>query len=248
MPRGFDTARNALADIEARKNSGGGGGQFFKLDDGEEATVRFLEDDVLWYWVHQLPPDGNAYRSEVCLDQDPETGNRTGEPCPGCDKEQQSGKVKEWSKRDYRRKMSGVANIIQREAPLFAEDENGRKNFAEEVGKADQVVKWTFGSNVISDLEKTSSTYKGLTSRDFRVKRTGVKLNTEYHITPVINDEGDPVKTPMSAADKELAEKAPDLAGFFKRPSYEEWGVRNSGSSDESSAPAPPIDPSPFRR
>lgn len=244
MARGFATAREAFAEIEARKNSGGGGGGFFfKLSkSGESATVRFLSDEPDWAWVHELPvAPGETYsRTEACRDQDPETAQRNGEACPGCDKQ-------------YRRKMQGVINLIWRDAPLLERNaegklvkENGKVNV---VGSEDQVAKWTVGKVVLEELDGLAQTFKGLTSRDFTVTRRGTGLDTSYDIKPVVDDEGNTVKAPMSENDKKLAEDQPDLAGYFSPPSYEEWGkIRSRQAASGSDAPPSTMETSPFMR
>jgi hypothetical protein len=249
VPKGFDSAREAFAEIEARKNSGGGGTSFFKLPgDGDSAVVRILEDEPLWAWVHDLPNDGaGSYKSDVCLDQDSETGARTGEACPGCDKERQTGQELGWKDRKYRRRMAGVANVIWRDAPKY-EEVDGRKNYAKVVGQEDAIAKWTFGKTVLEELDGKATTFKGLTSRDFRITRRGTGLSTSYDIEPVVDDKGDTKATPMSAADRKLAEDAPDLTGFFRKPEYSEWGKVTQNSGNTGSVPPPSVDASPFQR
>lgn len=238
MAKGFAAARDAFAEIEARKNSGGGGGFFFKLPKNkDEAVVRFIDDEVDWAWVHELPkPAGATYqKTEVCRDQDPETGQRTGEPCPGCDK-------------DYRRKMQGVVRLIWRDGPVYEEVEEGgqkKKNYDTVVGHEDQFAKWTVGKMVIEDLDGIAATFKGLTNRDYTVTRKGLGLDTTYDIKPVVDDEGNTVKAPMSVKDEEIAAEAPEVS--FKAPSFEEWGKGKSAGSG-SSAPATTADVSPFRK
>jgi hypothetical protein len=248
VPRGFASAREAFAEIEARKNSGGGGGMYFKLpNNGDEAVVRFLDDEPTWAWVHDLPKDGGSYRYEVCRDQDPESGQRTGEQCPGCQKESETARQFGWKDRKYRRRMAGVINIIWRDAPVYEEDDNGRKNYEKVVGTADQAVKWTVGKTVLEELDGKAKTYKSLTSRDFKITRRGLKLDTTYDIEPVVDDEGNTSATPMSDADKEVAKEAPDLEGFFTIPTFEEWG-NAKGGGDSGSSPPPDADVSPFTR
>ena len=251
MPKGFVTARDAFAEIEARKNSGGGGGSFFKLtNSGDSAVVRFLTDEPEWAWVHDLPKEGTSYRTEVCLDQDMETGNRNGDACPGCDMENQTGRERGWKDRSYRRHMAGVIPLIWRDAPVFEEDENGRRNYAKVVGEADQVAKWTFGKTVLEELDGKAATFKGLTNRDFRITRRGVKLDTTYDIEPVVDDEGNTKATPLSEADKTLAADAPDMTNYYTQPKYDDFGKsRASGGDSGSNGSVPaPVDASPFAR
>lgn len=235
MAKGFATAKDAFAEIEARKNAGGGGfGPYFKLTkSGDSATVRFLDDEVDWAWVHELPAEPGKYsKTELCRDQDLETGARNGEACVGCDKE-------------YRRKMQGIIRLIQRDAPVYAKDEATNKfDYNTVVGNEDQVVRWTVGKVVLEELEGTAATFKGLTSRDFTITRRGTGLDTSYDIKPVVNDEGETVKAPMSDNDKKLAEDANPVE--LKVPSFDDWGKQRKSGSD---TPATTIgDKSPFTR
>ncbi len=237
MAKGFASARTAFEEIEARKNSGGGGGFFFKLSDsGDKATVRFLDDDVDWAWVHELPKtEGTKYgKTEICRDQDPETGQRAGEACPGCDK-------------DYRRKMSGVVRLIWRDGPVYEQIDDGKggkkTNYDKVIDTADVVAKWTVGKVILEELDGKAATYKSLSSRDFVVTRRGTGLDTTYDIEPLVDENGDPIKEAMSENDKKLAEEAPEVS--FKPPSFEDWG---HGKGARSESPPPTADPSPFRK
>ena len=240
MAKGFATARKAIEEINAKRNSGGGGGQFFKLEPGQSATVRFLDDEIEWMWAHELPRADNAKYSklELCRDQDPETGGRIGGSegaCEGCEK-------------DYKRKMHARIRVIQRDAPVYetVKDDQGneKKNFEKVIGNADQVVIWTVGKMVIEELEGAASTFKGLTSRDFVVTREGTGgLDTSYDVKPVVDEEGNTSKTPMSEADEALAAESSPVV--YRIPNYEEWG--KGGSSKGGSAPAA-VDSGPFKR
>ena len=76
-------------------------------------------------------------------------------------------------------------------------------------------------------------TSKSLTNRDFIVKRRGEGFDTTYTLNPVTNDEGDSVKTPLTDADKELAEKKEDLSAKVAHKPIEDWGKQSSGKKDE---------------
>lgn len=236
MAKGTVTMKGAFAEIEARKNSGGGG-FFFKLpESGDSAVVRFIDKDIDWAWVHVLPKkDDQAYgKNELCRDQDPETGQRVGEACMGCTK-------------DYPRKMQGVIRLIWRGAPVYeeVEDSNGNKkrNYDKVVGREDQVARWTVGKMVLEELDGKAATYKDLTSRDFKITRRGIKLNTSYDIEPIVDDSGASLPTPMSDHDKSLVEAASPVE--FKIPDYENWGT---GNTSKGAAPPPTADVGPFRK
>lgn len=244
----FASAKDAIEEINSRKNSGGGGGgQFLKLEPGGEAKVRFLDEEPEWVWAHELPRTSETKFQglEVCRDQDPETGQRVGEACPGC--EQQDGDK-------YKRKMHSKVRLIQRDAPKFeeveAEGKDGkkymRKNFENQIGTEDAVVIWTCGKMAIEELQGAAATFKGLTTRDFIVKRLGTGgLDTQYKVDPAVDEEGETKKTPMSENDKALAEEAPEVS--FRAPAYELWGKRGDAKGGQSSAPAT-TDSGPFKR
>ena len=230
-------AREAIKEINARRNSGGGGGLFFKIGDGEKATVRILVDEPEWVWVHELPQeDGKFGKTEVCRDQDVETGSRTGEPCPGCDKQTQ---------KEYRRKMLAKVPIIWRDGPVYeeVEDEKGnkRKNYDKVVGKADTYAIWQIGRVLIEELDGLHATFGPLDNRDYTVKRTGKKLDTVYDVKPVVVD-GETLKTPLSEKDEEIKANVPELV--ISAPSYEDWGESANRSN---SAPAT-VDTNPFKK
>lgn len=206
----------AVAIIEAKKRGITELGErqrklYFKLEDGESATVRFLDEELHWAWVHQLPATGEFSwgRKVPCRDQD-ENGEPVGERCPGCE-------------RGDRRSFQGAVNLIWRDAPVIERDENNRlirdtSGRAAISGRADGVAVWVAGITVFEELDDLSERY-GLSSRDFIVKRKGTKLNTRYSIMPA--DDG---AKKMTKKDTELAEQTYDLSEFVTAPTYENWG------------------------
>lgn len=230
MAKGFATMEQAFAEIAARKNSGGSyGGPYLKLENGEKALVRFLDDEIAWWYTHPLPKVNDKYQGEEgCRDQDLETGQHTGEPCPGCDE-------------GLRRKMSGIVRLIWFDAPVYEKTEDGKFDYSKSVGNEDQVVTWTVGKMVLEELAGAAATYKGLTSRRFTITRKGVELDTTYDIKPEVDDEGNTVKTPMSKEEKALAEESSEVE--FTIPSFEDWGVRGKkkkgGSAPSTSETSP---------
>ena len=244
MPRGFTGVRAASDDISARKSAGGSGSgrKWFKLNDRESAVVRFLEEgeEVNFAWMHKLPATGERAFGGwvVCRDQD-ENGERYGEECPACD-------------RELKRSFQGVINLIWRDAPVFETDSDGKrvKDRAGDYvvsGYEDQVAVWQTGITVFEELNGLDLAYKGLTSRDFRVTRKGLKLQTKYDIFPADPDGG---KQALSASDKKLVEEKynleedvviPSLSGF--------WDNKYSSKKDEGVSSVREIDSdSPFRR
>jgi hypothetical protein len=234
MARGFSAVATASADINARKNSSGGDfsrRRYFKIGDGETAVVRFLEQgsDVVSMWAHQKP---NEIPFIPCRDQDPETGEPIGEDCPGCEA-------------GYKKRFRGVINLIWRDAPVYETNEDGRLNFNKVVGREDAVVVWETGIEVFEDLQILDEDYNGLSSRDFKIRRKGERLNTKYSITPADPDGG---AVAPSDEDLVLAENKFDLNEIVAPPSYEDWGQNRSSNSDKPKVTAVSADVSPFKR
>jgi len=214
----------AVEAIEAKKRGLAESGDrqrklYFRLKDGESAVVRFLEegDDLHWAWVHAVPATGNQkFPTKVlCRDQGA-SGEPIGEPCPGCE-------------RGDKRTFQGVINLIWRTAPVFERDESNRLvrdayNKAVITGTEPAVALWIAGVTVFEDLEELDTTFGGLSSRDFLVKRRGAELNTRYTISPADPDGG---KQPLDKADKTLAESKYDLTEYVAPPPYNQWGVTN---------------------
>jgi hypothetical protein len=104
MPKGFEGVRSASADLEARRNSGGGV-LWFRIRSGDETIVRFLEQgkDVHYAHMHEIAVEGRNFgRNVPCLDQE-----RDGTPCPGCE-------------REMKRSFQGFINLIWEDAPVQA--------------------------------------------------------------------------------------------------------------------------------
>jgi hypothetical protein len=210
MPRGFKGVREASAEVEAKRGSGGPGALYFRLKAGEEAVVRFLEqdDDIMWCYMHEVPVEGRQYGKNVpCLDQE-----KDGTPCPGCE-------------RDLDRRFKGYINLIWEDAPIFKRDgENkivkDRMNDPVVVGTEPQVAVWNSGIRLFEELDEINTTYRGLSSRRFKVKRKGSGLDTKYAINPFDPDGG---AQPMSDAEEKLAAQKYDLGNFTKPSTYDEF-------------------------
>ena len=210
MARGFDGINQASADLENRRSSGGPSALWFRLQNGEEAIVRFLEqdDDVVWTYMHEVPVDGRSFGRPVpCLDED-----RDGTPCPGCE-------------HDLPRKVRGFINVIWEDAPVFHRDENGR-NVRDKhgdpiiTGHKPQVAIWSSGIKVFDNLSEINNNYKGLSSRKFKIKRKGEGLSTTYVVNPADPDSG---AEEFSKQEKALESNKYPLADFIKPPPYEEF-------------------------
>lgn len=229
MARGFGALASAKQDIDKRRESGGGGVRYFRLGDGETAVVRFLEekDDVNCGWVHLIRVPGRSFPiQEPCIDQDEEGRRNLGRDCPGCEQELDL-------------KFRGKINMIHRDAPIY--EKKGER--WEVIGNEDAVVVWDVSFEVLQDLQEKDFDYKGLKSRDFKIKRVGEKFDTKYFISPADPDGG---PQPMSDGDKDLEADKFDLNELVAPKSYDAWGVRRE-EKDEVSDPSDRPNPL-FRR
>lgn len=238
----------AAKDYHAKKAAAEQGGiLYFRLRDGEEATVRFLEDgaDFTSYYVHKLPQQGNRFPEVPCLDQSPRPTGRIA--CPGCE---------EGIKRSYR----FAVNLIHRNAPVPERDKDGKavKNANNQIiwatnpdGTAvteDQVKVWNGGIEVAEDLDHLAGKFGGLTARDYEVLRSGVRLDTKYRILP----GGD--TTPLSEDDRKLAAKKFDLNQLKRPPEYDGFYSHGNNFGSRPQQPDAPtaaqaaVEESPFKR
>lgn len=221
MPLGFTGVKAASAEIEARRSSGGSTQShlWFRLADGEETKVRFLEqeDNIAWCFAHEVPVEGRQWGQDVpCLDQD-----RDGTSCPGCEL-------------DLPRRFKGYINLIWEDAPVFKRNEEGRlvrdaqTNKPVQVGTKPQVAVWSSGIRLFEELAEIDENTGGLTSRRFKVKRKGSGLSTKYVVVPADIDAG---RQEFSAEEQELASDKPSLADFVTPPTYEEFEAKVRGET-----------------
>ena len=236
---------DAAKEYHAKKAAAEQGGTvFFKLSDGEERTVRFLEEgeDFTTYYVHRLPQQGSRFPQIPCLDQSPRPSGRI--PCPGCED-------------GHKRSFRFAINLICRDAPVPKRNEDkkvvrdGNGNIVYTDRREDQVMVWTGGIEVAEDLDHLDGKFGGLSSRDFEIQRSGVKLDTKYRILP----SGE--RQPLTPREQELAKQRYDLNQFKKPPDYEQFysygqfngGGSGGGGSDSESSDADSVGGgSPFRR
>lgn len=208
-PRGFAGVREASAEVESRRGSGGPGALWFRLLSGEDTIVRFLEEgeEIFWCYVHEIPIEGREWgKDENCLNQE-----NDGTPCPGCEQ-------------DLPRKFKGFVNLIWEDAPVWKRDSEGKMVKVNEkpvqIGTKPAVAIWGSGIRLFEMLDEINTNFRGLKSRRFRVKRKGEKLSTKYTINPADVDGG---PQPMSEWEKELAKGKYDLNEFTKPGTYEEF-------------------------
>ena len=208
-PRGFSSVRDASDELEARRGGGGPGALWFRLGDGEETIVRFLEqdDEIFWVYVHEVPIEGRQWgKDEICLNQ--ENDNT---PCPGCEQ-------------DVHRKFKGFMNLIWQDAPVWKRDAEGKmikeNDKPVQIGTKPQVAIWGSGIRLFEQLDEVNTNYRGLRSRRFKVKRKGQKLNTKYSIAPADVDGG---PQPLDAQEAELAKGKYDLNEHTKSGTYADF-------------------------
>lgn len=221
MPRGFSGVKQASADIESRR--GGGGGQsslWFRLGSNEETVLRFLEqdDEIHWAMMHEVPVEGRQWGRDVpCCDQE-----KDGTPCPGCEA-------------DLPRRFKGYVNVIWEDAPVFKRDQQG-KMVKDSTGAPvvlstkPQVAVWSSGIRLFEDLDEINANFKGLSSRRFKVRRTGTGFDTKYRINPEDVDSG---PQEMTEAEKKLADEKYDLNQYVKTLSYEEFEAELTGQRQQ---------------
>jgi hypothetical protein len=239
MAKGFQAI---VAVAEDRKTKGSGGDffsrRFFSLKDGETAIIRVLEqgDEVMAVWRHQLENSSGGFGGyETCLDQDPDTGERIGRDCPGCEE-------------GLKRKFRGAFNVIWRDSPVLQRDEEGklvkdnRGNLVVD-GFEDQIALWETSAEVLDELSILDADYGGISSRDFKVRRRGVQFDTKYYITPANPDGG---AAELSKEDLKLVEQKYDLDEVIAPASYDNWGQR--GPSEKKSVTGVSADVSPFKK
>lgn len=224
MPQGFAGVKRASQDLEARRSGGGGNTQsalWFRLGPGEETVVRFLEqdDDIHWAMMHEVPVEGRQWGRDVpCLDQE-----KDGTPCPGCE-------------RDLPRKFKGYINVLWEDAPVFKRDDSGRMVKEQDgktpvvVGTKPQVAIWSSGIRLFEDLDEINANYRGLSSRPFKVKRTGQGFDTKYRVNPADPDGG---AKPMTDSEQALADSKYDLNEYVRPGSYEDFEKELNGQQPE---------------
>lgn len=225
-PRGFAAVKEAADKVSRNGGFSGGPGPFYlRLDDGESAIIRFLEEgeEIYFFWFHDFAYQDKAqgWRTKFpCLDQEDD-----GTSCPGCEQQLHRG-------------FQGLINIIWRDAPVLKKDDEGnyvRDKKTDEIvvdGHEDQIAIWRTGIENYKLLGKKDIAYKGLSSRDVEISRDGLKLDTTYAIEPADLDGG---AKPLTKVDKELAKEKYDLEEVARFLTYEEAVELIENTIDESS-------------
>jgi hypothetical protein len=103
-------------------------------------------------------------------------------------------------------------------APPMRDENQGNRPVV--VGYADGIFLWKCSNSVFDELRDYDSTYRGLMSRDFTIRRQGSNMqDTKYFINPYDVNAGE---QPMSAADMALAQTKYNLDPFITPASYED--------------------------
>jgi hypothetical protein len=264
MPRGAASFQKTSEAQEARREEmNGPRADYFKLEGGQIAIVRFLEqgDEIAYYVTHRVPMPGRPYPQDVpCLDQ-----NDDGTPCPGCQSEHKGVRA---------RSTKGLHNVIHRGglpiqtlnqqieafnaqaaasgqaqyptyalAPVYKRNEWGSPEKDQQsnqkiiLGWADGVFLWKASKGVFEQILSKDQTYRGLMSREFTIRRQGAtKDDTKYFIEPLNVDGGE---EGMTQEDFALTQAKYDLDAIMRPPSYEEFAKLLSGQPSQMTSAGP---------
>ena len=120
-----------------------------------------------------------------CLDQAGEGAVR----CPGCE-------------RGLDRTFVGWVNVIWYDGPMYptkkVDDREVRDYSKEPNGMGDVLAVWERGITTFEELDAVDVKWKGITTRDAEVERTGTGFDTRYRISPALADDGSSNPTPLS--------------------------------------------------
>lgn len=139
---------------KARENMGKKLFKFFLRDDGEEADIRFLTEEPVNFWEHNIKA-GDRFEQYACT-------NESGF-CPFCDN---------GDKPTYK----GAYLIIDHREYEYTDRETNKKKKG-----SDQVRLFVQGMKVVSQLDRISERY-GLSNRDVTIVRLGKGTQTTYTI------------------------------------------------------------------
>lgn len=255
----------------SKRGSGFSRTPYLRLQDGETQTIRFFQNpDEGWITVlmHQMVPTKPApdkYQGEwpksmgaVCR-YDPAFSG-VYEDCYICDNLVDEKKVRKPSGRTW-------ALAVLREE---AKDSDGRRVFLDmrreetipaKDGQPEQkrevldVRILQFGyQNFFSQLDSFYGLYETLTDRDYRIKRVGTQLDTQYQIAPwdPIEIEGvrfDPTNEifaeeyaniGVNLSDLVIAQSSDEYYGRFFDPRVTASEEGNVGEADDSNVPPKP--------
>ena len=151
--RGCEASREEKArQDKARENAGKKLWRFFLSDDGDEADLRFLTEEPVNFYEHNIKRGENKYDQYCC----------TGDDCQFCE---------DGDRPTYK----GAYLVVDRREYEYT-DQNGKK----QKGK-NQVRLFVQGMKVISQLDRISEKY-GLSNRDVCIVRLGKGTQTTYTV------------------------------------------------------------------
>ena len=151
--RGYEASRaEKERQDKARENAGKKLWRFFLSDDGDEADLRFLTEEPVNFYEHNLKKGDNRFEQYTC----------TGDDCPFCE---------DGDRPTYK----GAYLVVDRREYEYT-DANGKK----QKGK-NQVRLFVQGMKVVSQLDRISEKY-GLSNRDVTIVRLGKGTQTTYTI------------------------------------------------------------------
>lgn len=151
--RGYEASRaEKERQDKARENAGKKLWRFFLSDDGDEADLRFLTEEPVNFYEHNLKKGDNRFEQYTC----------TGDDCPFCE---------DGDRPTYK----GAYLVVDRREYEYT-DANGKK----QKGK-NQVRLFVQGMKVVSQLDRISEKY-GLSNRDVTIVRLGTGTQTTYTI------------------------------------------------------------------
>ena len=151
--RGYSASRaEKERQDKARENMGKKLWRFFLSDDGDEADVRFLTEEPVNFYEHNVKRGDNKFEQYTC----------TGDDCELCD---------DGDRPTYK----GAYLIVDRREYEYT-DKDGKK----QKGK-NQVRLFVQGMKVVSQLDRISERY-GLSNRDVTIVRLGKGTQTTYTI------------------------------------------------------------------
>lgn len=248
-PRGADSFTRHAAAVEQRREAAmesyGPTADYFGVDSGQVTVVRFLEQgpELAYAATHRVPVANRRYPVDaLCLDQMDD-----GSPCPFCQSEDPDVRgrstkgfinviwrgnlaLQQLNEQTLAQNQQRVAQGQQplltfTLAPVFKRSQNGIPEKDKASGKkivsgyADGIFLWKCSNTVFQEILSKDSTYHGLMSRDFTVRRQGSSMqDTKYFIEPA--DVNSPPQA-MSPADQALANAKYDLDKFIAPPSLE---------------------------
>lgn len=151
--RGYEASRaEKERQDKARENAGKKLWRFFLSDDGDEADLRFLTEEPVNFYEHNLKKGDNKFEQYTC----------TGDDCPFCE---------DGDRPTYK----GAYLVVDRREYEYT-DQNGKK----QKGK-NQIRLFVQGMKVVSQLDRISDKY-GLSNRDVTIVRLGKGTQTTYTI------------------------------------------------------------------